>query len=67
MLRVGYHEQLDASRDVTLRLFAWSRELLKADLQALRGDIKAAGKVLSDDVVTENARTLRADCVELFW
>jgi phosphate transport system protein len=68
LLRVDYHEQLNSSRDLTLRLFAWSRELLKADRAALQhGDAKAAGKVLSDDVVSEKARQLRNDCVELFW
>jgi phosphate transport system protein len=51
-----------------MRLFAWSREMLKADLRAFQeGDTKAAGRVLSDDAVTESARQLRSQCVELFW
>jgi phosphate transport system protein len=68
VLRAEYHDRLNQTRDLTMRLFAWSREMLKADLRAFQdGDSKAAGRVLSDDAVTESARQLRTQCVELFW
>jgi phosphate transport system protein len=68
LLRVEYHERLNEARDTALRLFAWSRELLKSGSKAfLEGDAKAAGRVLSDDVVSEGARSLRATCIDLIW
>ncbi len=68
MLRVEYHERLNETRESALRLFAWSRELLKSATKAfIDGDAKAAGKVLGDDVVTEGARALRTTCIDLIW
>lgn len=68
MLRVEYHEKLEATRSELISLGALVLDALHHALKSLReSDTRLAGRIVADDQLDRIRRAVESSCIELIW